>query len=50
MKQNLIAQIKTLRPWGEEELLAIDFTRTDLTTEEVLAGIILIMYQDIVPE
>lgn len=48
--EDLVAQIKTLRPWGEEELLAIDFTRTDLTTEEVLAGIILIMYQDIGPE
>lgn len=48
--EDLVAQIKTLRPWGEEELLAIDFTRTDLTTEEVLAGIILIMYQDIAPE
>lgn len=43
---DIVARIKTLRPWGEKELLTIDFSRINSDTEEVQEGIVLIFYQD----
>ena len=41
---DLVARIKTLRPWGEEEILAVNYVRTDSETEEDVEGVILFFY------